>query len=73
MEHSSTGQSTGIKRNAVLNRRNKIYYIPDTSEAIWKRKYKEWFRSFKPVPFFPEDIQPQWENKKPSTCGENGG
>jgi len=43
----------------VLNRRNKIYYIPDKSETIWRRKYKEWVCSFKAVPSFPEDIQIQ--------------
>ena len=43
----------------MLKKKCKIYYIPDPSEAIWKRKYKEWVCSFKAVPFFPEDIQIQ--------------
>lgn len=43
----------------MLKKKYKKYYIPDKTEKIWSCKYKEWFRSFKPVPSFPEDIQIQ--------------
>lgn len=43
----------------MLRKKHKKYYIPDATDKLWSCKYKEWFRSFKPVPSFPEDIQIQ--------------
>lgn len=42
-----------------MRKKHKRYYIPGVTDKPWVCKYKEWFRSFRPVPSFPEDIQIQ--------------
>ena len=43
----------------MLTTKHKRYYIPNDGATLWDRTFNRWFRSYRPVPSFPEDIQIQ--------------